>query len=573
MKKKHRYPIATGVTAMKCAFQYRACLGLFLLVLSRLAFAQAPSPLEAGGSNYVFWDIGAYATTPTEAVWYSADGVKPVIGTYHVNPGAIQSQLAQMYAAGQRKLALMLWYAPLGASYAPNYVYGHVVDSSLAQLQPIHQQNLRSLLADIASAGFTQIYFRFAPQGSAMPDSWAAWNEATYQQSWNFIASTISLVSSALAYSNVRIVYDLSVELGGSTARQPQAFEKRLWSDYCTVFDPSKTFGFSVAYQPNRLSQMISDLRATGKIPSMFAIDIYEGTPNVPDLNTVFEDIYLEIGPTSAPIIVEESWESDSNMLAAVTTARTAIQIPFPPATGWLNVVTMMQWPNTPARYFSANPHPGVVAPGYVVDISSELTSGMRAPDVASADYGCQDLNCIWINGVDFDTTSSVSLYDLNRNLLGTYSGGSLTHSANGLQEIITFAIQPSQWNVGNMMDQSGGLYVQVSQREGSSAQVFLPTAKPAISNLGLGCSNNQCIWVNGNNFGADCGAKLYPGNWSSTNPIAVILPGNYGLFCSNTHVTFQIPPAIVQAYRSVNVLVYNTVTSLWSQPVYLAIP
>jgi hypothetical protein len=540
-------------------------VGLLLAVTSPSAVAQATLPLEAGGSNYIFWSNGD-SIDPNDPNWYSSNGVKPVIGTYHLNPSGIQSQLAQMYSAGQRKLALVLWYAPLGASTAPDYVYGHVVDSSLGQLQPIHQQNLRSLLSDIAAAGFTEVYFRFAPYFSSNPRYWSAWNEPSYQQSWSFISSTISIIASSLANSNVRIAYDLSLELGGVTLGQAQAFEKRLWHDYCNVFDSSKTYGFSISYQPNRLTQMIDDLRTTGKIPSFFAVDIYEGT-DVPSLQDALGSVALELqwaGLSAAPVILEEAWTGEHDMLAAANSARSA----------GLNLVTLMEWPLTYATYYYVDHSAAVTPPGYAVDYSADWTSSMGIPDVLTTGYGCSDLNCLLIYGVDFDTDSSVNLYDSNHNLIANYSTCCVWHVPSGQQQALGFQVVAPQWNAASLMAAGGGFYVQVSQPSGSSPEVFMPTPKPAIASYGLGCSNNQCIWMLGNNFGSDCGVKIYPGNWSTgSNPIANIVPGNYGLTCSNTRVTTQIPPNIVKAYRQINVLVYNTVTGLWSQPVFLNIP
>jgi hypothetical protein len=76
-----------------------------------------PSPniggIDVGGSNYVLWSAGQYLTTPDDATWYGPNGVKPVVGTYHQAPATVRAQLDQMAAAGQRKLAIVIWFAAL----------------------------------------------------------------------------------------------------------------------------------------------------------------------------------------------------------------------------------------------------------------------------------------------------------------------------------------------------------------------------------------------------------------------------------------------------------------------------
>lgn len=95
-------------------------LGLIVTsVASSMAVAATAGPgqhgrgsiTEVGGSNYTFYDMGNAAAGTR--LW--DETLRPVIGTYHLNPEAVQIQLQQMYASGQRRISLVLWYASFEA--------------------------------------------------------------------------------------------------------------------------------------------------------------------------------------------------------------------------------------------------------------------------------------------------------------------------------------------------------------------------------------------------------------------------------------------------------------------------
>ncbi len=72
---------------------------------------------ERGGSNYGFYSVGTYLDNPTQDQWDKYLNMRPVIGTYHLAPDTVRNQLAVMYANGQRRLALDLWFSrsmPIG---------------------------------------------------------------------------------------------------------------------------------------------------------------------------------------------------------------------------------------------------------------------------------------------------------------------------------------------------------------------------------------------------------------------------------------------------------------------------
>ena len=66
---------------------------------------------ERGGSNYAMYSVGNYLEYPTDSVWYIPYNMRPVIGTYNLAPDTVKKQLAIMFANGQRKIALDIWYS------------------------------------------------------------------------------------------------------------------------------------------------------------------------------------------------------------------------------------------------------------------------------------------------------------------------------------------------------------------------------------------------------------------------------------------------------------------------------
>jgi hypothetical protein len=302
--------------------------------------------LEIAGSNYVMWDVSAYLADTSQ--WYAPLALKPVIGTYHLAPQTVRSQLADMKSKGQKQIALMLWYMPIGASTDADGdgVYGHVVDSSLAQLRPQHKDNLVALLSDIRCAGFNKLYFRFATQGPADASGWAAWDEAMFQQNWNFIHNTRTLVDGEMAASGVEVVFDLSAELGGITTGQAALYTKKLWQNVDYVFGTEHTYGYSFATAPGRLTTMIGIYDETGKRPSMYAFDIYGDETNT---MAYLASELKAAGEQGKPIVVQETFYNDAQANSGLRGGATA---------QGLDLRAMFQWPSargSATAHFSMN--------------------------------------------------------------------------------------------------------------------------------------------------------------------------------------------------------------------------
>jgi hypothetical protein len=90
----------------------------------------------------------------------------------------------------------------------------------------------------------------------------------------------------------------------------------------------------------------------------------------------------------------------------------------------------------------------------------------------------------------------------------------------------------------------------------------------PSVQSSGLGCNNNQCIWLAGTGFSANCTVTLFDTHWS----VLTTLPGNVGGSCSDSLVTFQVPDSILNTYSSIFVNVTNNLTGEWSSPVTVSL-
>jgi hypothetical protein len=308
---------------------------------------EGDTAFERGGSNYSFYSEGTYFTDPTITNWDIPYNMRPVIGTYHLAPDTVRAQLASMYANGQRKIALNLWYNDLSrdGSDADSPVNGHVVNAKLGQLMPQQETNLNNLLDDITNTGFNEIDFRFASQGNSDPRGWTSWDEMEYLNDYTFIVNTITQVETRMKGRNLKVLYDLDMELGGLDTGEAITYSKRLWKDYIAIFGTHRTYGYSFATSPGRLTQAIKIYDEVGRRPDLYAFDIYG------DEFFTYQYLLQELqafGEAGKPIISQEVYYNDPYTFSQILQARSYLG---------LNVKYLMQWDlqrGTPGNVFAA---------------------------------------------------------------------------------------------------------------------------------------------------------------------------------------------------------------------------
>lgn len=606
-----------------------------IFVLTSLSVSSTPSglaPMEVGGSVYPYFYVD-----PT------GQHNKGAIAAYHENPALVREQLTAMYNSGQRKISLLLWFLDFmdaGTSYSD-----YIINSQSGRLPAQQETNLRNLLNDIASRGFTHIQFRFAPLWNAAaqggdpgsfdltttpptptyckirnggPD-WRTWTpsaETQYQQNKNFIFSTRAIIEDALASTpagrNVRRIYDLGAEQGGIevpggtvtmsdvtangitytsnlkncgglsptcqpaitenyTGCQIQPYIRRLWTDYIDSFGNADSYGFSVAAAYGRLSRLISTVKSTGKpLPNSYAIDFYFGTElngNIAYLNAVKNEIAAEDPAIIKPIILQEAFYNDDVTKKHVDQARSSLG---------LDIRYIMQYdcardPNNPT---------GCIGLDYAQNYDNYLktfVSGnfvsdnvLKAPHIHAAAPGCADQSCIWISGDNIYNDAVIEIRDLTDSVLGTYTASDVNRVAYFQEQGVALVLNSTSiWK----MKYGGGVRVYINSPIFSvwsappQAGYLVRGIPPQITNLGLGCADNHCIWILGNGFSTNCQVNIYPPDWSS-GAIATIT----NAMCTDTGISFVIPPPVLSSYDSINLNVVNVTTGMWSDPRFLTI-
>jgi len=291
--------------------------------------------MEAGGSNYVMYSIGEYLEDPGQEVWYRPLVLRPVIGTLHLDSLRVREQLERMYANGQRRIALVLWYDDFGLDPAAprEPVRGHIVDSGPGQLRPRHQANLEHLLRLLRCVGYEELVFRFASQGRVRPLEWEAWQEAVYRRNWSFVANTIDLIDAQVAATGLRVTYDLDVELGGiHHLGQGRRYAVRMWKDYLARYGNERSVGFSIPVAPGIVTAAIAAFDEAGARPPRYAVDLYGSEYEM--LGHVARELRAR-GEAAKPVVVQEVFYNDPIAAAGVRRAREEFRLHIPYVLQW----------------------------------------------------------------------------------------------------------------------------------------------------------------------------------------------------------------------------------------------
>lgn len=286
------------------------------------------APAGIGGSNYHWYHLGPNCDREPYGILanYHQNGVRAIV----------LDQLIQMRARGQKRIAtgVIFLRAPVlgDGSYG-----GTLLDSTGGNLRPQYRQNLSQFLADIRDAGFTELLFRYFPQGPNWPTYWSQFSEDLYQENWNLIFNLEPLLQqSGLDYRT-----DLGVEgmprariidVPGYPIIRPNepannahsAYARRLWREYVSVFGHQRSIGFSFVSDTDRvrtearvrhMPYIYTGTDTAGVFPTALGMDIY-GTASVNEA-TIFrrhdEHMRAISGLADTPWIIAESYYDDAN--------------------------------------------------------------------------------------------------------------------------------------------------------------------------------------------------------------------------------------------------------------------
>ena len=293
-----------------------------------------PSPAGLGGSNYGWY----YLAPPCNREPYGA------VFNYNTAASTIDSQLAQMYNNGQRRLRIPIYHARGINS-------GTIMDSTGGTLAPQFLSNLASLLAAVQAAGFVEIEVSFHPQANNDPTQWTTFSSDYFQENWSVIQNLHPII----AASGIPYHLDLLNEgIPPTPGYAPMLqYSQMLWNDYVAQFGRSDTVGFSIIADSAHVSQVSTvygpSAYGNSGAPQLFDVHIYDETES--SFITAFNALTSQ-GYQGIPWIIGEAFYNDA---AEAVAQRQAVN-----STGQ-KVLYITQWPVTSDR--SCSPDVNVAPP------------------------------------------------------------------------------------------------------------------------------------------------------------------------------------------------------------------
>jgi hypothetical protein len=284
-----------------------------------------------GGSNYNWYRV-TFAGSECSWVPYG------IIKNYHsLTPEAtstvravVQSQLAQMFSSGQRRLRIGLYFSrdPFENDGTTVMIQG----SLPAQIKA----NLANYLADIRSAGFSEIIIGLFPLGTSYNfREWSVYN-STYVNEYSAIIDDVKSISTASGLQNYIDLANESMPFSSSNGPWTQAAQT-IWNSYVAKYGASGSVGFSVSFGSGINVNRISTIYG-GSLPSAIDIHLYDtsGSGREGQMLAEADQALDSQGYSSLPLIIGETYYNDPLTSASI---RSAI-----PSTG-RTVKYLLQWP------------------------------------------------------------------------------------------------------------------------------------------------------------------------------------------------------------------------------------
>lgn len=164
-------------------------------------------------SNWVAYGIGDGANENASLTGYG------FIPQFHLYSAQVDQWFAQAKANGQTWVTLPIWFYHGSTD-------GFAVDSQTAQLTGQALENFTAILKLAASTGFTGVYIRFMPEAQNCCFGWTSWNEAMFQENWNFVFNTMNLVN------GLKLPLQFYWDLGNEHLHEAMGSNQN-WVDYC----------------------------------------------------------------------------------------------------------------------------------------------------------------------------------------------------------------------------------------------------------------------------------------------------------------------------------------------------
>lgn len=310
----------------------------FMLVVSFL-LCESCFAIGRGGSNYNWYRVDNTYSSSGALVSCNREPYG-VISNYHLQSSLINSQLQSMYAAGQRRLRMIIHHAHgLGG--------GTILDSTGGNLSTQHRANLVNFLAAIRNAGFSEILVSFGPVSAFNdPTQWGSWNQAGYDENWSFIQNVRGIVV-ALGLAYKIDLMNEGIPMDGTNNDRWVSYTQKLWAAYKQKYPGSDSVGFSF-FDPY---QVFNIRRVYGNdIPPTFDIHVYGGADSYNQIITFLQDV--EVIPYG--FIIGEAFYNDQY----------AYELKQAIDNSGYTVHYITQWPLTAEQFFQNNPScPVTIAP------------------------------------------------------------------------------------------------------------------------------------------------------------------------------------------------------------------
>lgn len=261
-----------------------------------------------------------------------------IIANYH-EPGVrtrVRKQLIALRAAGQGRISLSLFHQRPEVPTLDGRVTGTVLDSTGGRLHPQMEQNLVDYLRDIRAAAFTEVVFRYHPQGPNDVRNEDRWSDSLRDENWSLIAS----IEPLLLDSGLRHTTDLFAE-GMPRARNvssvifdnvPQFedwsdYARFVWRAYADAFGTANTLGFSFVSdtEARRIDARARhmDYIYGSQRPAVLGFSLY-GEGGSRDETWIFREYQRQLvdeGWGGLDWIVTEAWYNDPGAAAAIQQA------------------------------------------------------------------------------------------------------------------------------------------------------------------------------------------------------------------------------------------------------------
>ncbi|MGC2326184.1 MAG: hypothetical protein WA604_05675 [Candidatus Sulfotelmatobacter sp.] len=293
-----------------------------------------PAPAGLGGSNYGWY----YLAPPCNREPYG------VVYNYNTAAATIDSQLAQMYNSGQRRLRIPIYHARGINS-------GTIMDSIGGTLAPQFLSNLTNLLAAVKAAGFVEIEVSFHPQSNNDPTQWTTFSGDYFQENWSLVQNLHPIIAASGIPHHLDLLNEgIPPAMGYAPMLQ---YDQMLWNDYVSMFGSTDTLGFSIIADSAHVSQVSTvygpSAYGNSGAPQVFDVHIYDETGS--SFATAFSALTSQ-GYSGIPWIIGEAFYNDAAEAAAQRQAAN---------TTGQKVLYLTQWPVTPDR--SCSPDVNVAPP------------------------------------------------------------------------------------------------------------------------------------------------------------------------------------------------------------------